>query len=224
MRLLAISVERLDPSTGLGAAVALLRENRYTTFVAAPPGIGASAASARAQFAASGWLPLRQGTGMVALILNTWAVRRWVTEIRPDVLLAAGTTAGVIANAARGRTGGQTVSVVRLDDLPPATGWLESIRAARTIQASDRLLVPDAELRDRLVSRGARRADTLVAPGPADVVVVCQQLEREIALLLPLPEPAGEHQTAATAQTAEGFKTSEISSPATRIGRTSTEG
>lgn len=127
----------------------------------------------------------------MAMAVNLWAVSRWARELSPDLLLADSPAAGVIANVARGTAGNGALSVLMLDHLPPTAGFLDRVLAAKAIQECDRLLLPLADLREALVLRGARRADTLIAADATEVALLCQDLERENALVRPRPVPPG---------------------------------
>ncbi|HBY96609.1 MAG TPA: hypothetical protein DEP84_22140 [Chloroflexi bacterium] len=186
MRLLIVTVDALCPEAPLTAVARALRGAGHTVFVAAPLG-DMAAEAALAQFSVAGWLPLRQARGLLALSVNVWAVSRWARVLRPDILLADGPAGGVIANMARGAGGGSAVSLLMLDRLPATTRLLDRKLAAKAIQESDRLLVPEAGLREAFVMRGARRADTLVVVEIAEVAMLCESLEHENARGRPRP-------------------------------------
>lgn len=187
MRLLILESDSLGPPGLMADVAGSLVAAGHKVFVAAPPPAGMSAAAARARLGVTGWLALRSGACLPALIINMWGVSGWVRVLRPDLLLAGSVVAALIANVARGATGGEAFSTLVLDRLPTPTTVVDRVLATKVVRECDRLFVMQPDLREALVERGSRRADTLVAAGPDDIVALCEVLEQEKAFILPQP-------------------------------------
>lgn len=189
MLLLIVTIDPIRPGASLAAAANTLGRADHDLFLAAPA--CSSLDGAFPPLGTAGWLPLRRAGNPLALAINVWAVGRWARVLRPDLLLADSAGAGVIANMARGAAGNGALSVLMLNRLPPTTGFLNRMLATKAIQECDRLLVPETWFREACVTLGARRADTLIAAGPAQVAGLCEDLEREYALVRPRPVSRG---------------------------------